>query len=118
MSRPSPTPALLLGAALLAGCSATPTMPEPPAYGAIGTPQLFDGMGPHARPVTTDSAEAQAYFDQGLNWLYAFNHDEAVRSFTRAAEIDPGCAMAWSGHVNRINVIQTADDIPGVFSYR
>jgi tetratricopeptide (TPR) repeat protein len=88
---------LLSSAVLLAGCSATPTMPEPPAYGAIGTPQLFDGMGPHARPVTTDSAEAQAYFDQGLNWLYAFNHDEAVRSFTRAAEIDPGCAMAWWG---------------------
>jgi len=69
----------------------------PPAYGTVGSPQLFEGMGPHARTVTTNSAEAQRYFDQGLNWLFAFNHDEAVRSFTRAAELDPDCAMAWWG---------------------
>ena len=36
-------------------------------------------------------------FDQGLTWLYAFNHDEAIRSFLRAAELDPKCAMAWWG---------------------
>jgi tetratricopeptide (TPR) repeat protein len=58
---------------------------------------VFEGMGPHRRPVTTDSELAQLYFDQGLTWAYAFNHDEAVRSFTRATELDPGCAMAWWG---------------------
>jgi tetratricopeptide (TPR) repeat protein len=59
--------------------------------------QIFDGMGPHRRAITTDSAEAQRYFDQGLTWMYAFNHDEAIRSFTRAAELDGDCAMAWWG---------------------
>ena len=57
----------------------------------------FEGMGPHTRKVTTASPEAQAFFDQGLNFLYAFNHDEAIRSFERAASFDPGCAMAWWG---------------------
>ncbi len=68
-----------------------------PAYGAWGEAQYFDGMGPYTRSVTTNSAEAQRYFNQGLNWLYAFNHDEAVLAFTRAAELDPDCAMAWWG---------------------
>ncbi|RJP35093.1 MAG: tetratricopeptide repeat protein [Phycisphaerales bacterium] len=59
--------------------------------------QLFDHMGPYARTVSTGSAEAQRYFEQGLTWYYAFNHDEAIRSFRRAAELDPDCAMAWWG---------------------
>ena len=59
--------------------------------------QIFDNLGSLRRAVTTDSPEAQVYFDQGLTWVYAFNHDEAIRSFTRAAELDPRCAMAWWG---------------------
>ena len=47
--------------------------------------------------MTTASAEAQRYFDQGLKFLYAFNHDEAIRSFRQAATLDPACAMAWWG---------------------
>lgn len=58
---------------------------------------LYDGLGGFTRKVTTSSAEAQRYFDQGLAFLYAFNHDEAIRSFRRAAELDPGCTMAWWG---------------------
>lgn len=81
---------------LLAACATAPA-PEPPAYGVGGKPQLFDGMGSHTRPVTTRSAQAQRFFDQGLDWVYSFNHDEAVRSFTRTAELDPSCAMAWWG---------------------
>ena len=49
------------------------------------------------RPITTKSAEAQQYFDQGLTLVYAFNHDEAIRSFKQAAKLDPDCAMAWWG---------------------
>jgi len=67
------------------------------AYGVGGEPQLFDNLGQYTRDITTNSAQAQRYFNQGLSWLYGFNHDEAVRSFTRAAELDPGCAMAWWG---------------------
>jgi tetratricopeptide (TPR) repeat protein len=58
---------------------------------------LFDGLGDHSRRVTTSSAKAQRYFDQGLAFLYAFNHDEALRSFRRATELDPSCAMAFWG---------------------
>ena len=58
---------------------------------------LFEGRGGFSRPVTTASAEAQRYFDQGLAFMYAFNHDEAIRSFRRAAELDPTCGMAFWG---------------------
>jgi tetratricopeptide (TPR) repeat protein len=58
---------------------------------------LFSGLGVHHRTVTTVFPEAQRYFDQGLNFLYAFNHDEAIRSFQKAGELDPSCAMAWWG---------------------
>ncbi|MEM6257411.1 MAG: hypothetical protein AAGI37_03760 [Planctomycetota bacterium] len=86
---------------LLAGCATTDEPIVRPdaqsAYGVGGKAQLFPDMGPYTRPVTTGSARAQRYFDQGLKWIYGFNHDEAVRSFTKAAEYDPGCAMAWWG---------------------
>jgi tetratricopeptide (TPR) repeat protein len=58
---------------------------------------FFEGLGQHGRTVTTGSAEAQRYFNQGLCFLFAFNHDEAIRSFRAAAELDPACAMAWWG---------------------
>lgn len=83
--------------ALLAACASTGGESDAPAYGARGKPQLFDGLGPHERQVTTNSPEARRWFDQGLAWVYSFNHDEAVRSFTAAAALDPGCAMAWWG---------------------
>lgn len=67
-----------------------------PAYGG-GKAQLFEGMGPYMRDITTESEEAAKYFNQGLNWAYGFNHGEAVRSFTKVTELDPDCAIAWWG---------------------
>jgi len=58
---------------------------------------LLDDMGEHARVITTDSSKAQRYFDQGLKLTFGFNHDEAIRSFTRAGEIDPDAPMPWWG---------------------
>src|SRR5690348_6080492 len=55
------------------------------------------GLGNWHQPVSTKNAKAQAFFDQGLRLIYAFNHDEAARSFQRAAELDPKCAMAYWG---------------------
>jgi hypothetical protein len=49
---------------------------------------LFEGLGDAHRPITTSSTEAQRYFDQGLRLLWAFNHDEATRSFAKAAALD------------------------------
>ncbi|MFD4510775.1 tetratricopeptide repeat protein [Streptomyces sp. NPDC058457] len=51
-------------------------------------------LGSHSRRVTTSSPEAQTWFDRGLNWTYAFNHEEAVRCFEAAGAADPDCAMA------------------------
>jgi tetratricopeptide (TPR) repeat protein len=55
------------------------------------------GLGDINHPVTTKDPEAQKFFNQGLNYLYGFNHDEAIRSFKRAAAIDPQLAMAYWG---------------------
>ena len=59
--------------------------------------QLFDGLGKFHRTVTTSSSEAQAYFDQGMRLLWAFNHDESSRSFAQAARLDPSCSMCFWG---------------------
>ena len=58
---------------------------------------LYDGLGSHSRKITTDSPEAQRYFDQGLGFLHGFNHRAAIRAFQQAAELDPKCAMAHWG---------------------
>jgi tetratricopeptide (TPR) repeat protein len=71
-------------------------IPETVAGWAAGA-QLFAGLGQVHRRVSTTSPAAQAYFDQGLAWLWAFNHDEATRSFARAATLDPGCALCFWG---------------------
>lgn len=57
----------------------------------------YDDLGTHHRSVTTRSNEAQRLFDAGLVLASAFNHDEAIRAFTRATELDPECAAAWWG---------------------
>ena len=59
--------------------------------------RLFGGLGDFHRVVSTNSPQAQAYFDQGMRFLWAFNHDEATRSFAKAAELDAQCAMCWWG---------------------
>ncbi|HEY3973730.1 MAG TPA: hypothetical protein VGM18_12045 [Candidatus Sulfotelmatobacter sp.] len=58
---------------------------------------LVSGLGDLHHPVSTHNAEAQQFFDQGLRFIYAFNHDEAARSFQHAAELDPKLAIAYWG---------------------
>jgi tetratricopeptide (TPR) repeat protein len=58
---------------------------------------LMQGLSDQHHPVSTKNAEAQQFFDQGLRLIYAFNHDEAARSFQHAAELDPKLAMAYWG---------------------
>jgi hypothetical protein len=72
----------LAAVAALPACSSSSAEEEAPASaGAL----LYEGFGNYARPITTSSPEAQQWFDQGLQLLYGFNHDEAIRSFARAA---------------------------------
>ena len=108
--------ALLLG---LLGCSkSSPPVPTNPvnslaeAAPALGShmahfpttipdwargAMLFDNLGHTHRAITTSSAEAQAYVDQGIRLIWAFNHDEATRSFAKAAELDSNCASCFWG---------------------
>jgi tetratricopeptide (TPR) repeat protein len=58
---------------------------------------LYDGLGSYSRKITTDSPEAQRYFNQGLAFVHGFNHAAAIRAFQQAAEFDPECAMAHWG---------------------
>jgi len=76
--------------------SHAPATPETLAGWAKGA-QLFDGLGTFHRKITTRSPLAQKYFDQGMRLLWAFNHDEATRSFAKAAKIDPSCASCYWG---------------------
>jgi len=90
---PGPALAPPAPAAAMAGMEATPTTLADWARGA----QLFDGLGSFHRGISTRSPEAQQYFDQGMRLLWAFNHDESTRSFARAAELDPDCAICLWG---------------------
>jgi tetratricopeptide (TPR) repeat protein len=58
---------------------------------------LMTGVGNAHHPVSTSNPDAQKFFDQGLRLIYAFNHDEAARSFERAADLDAKLAIAYWG---------------------
>lgn len=83
---------LLTTAVAIAIAACTPA--DPPVE--ITTP-LFDGTGPYTRSVATSSPDAQRYVDQGFAFLFAFNHDEATRSFEQALAFDSTCSMAYYG---------------------
>ena len=67
------------------------------AFGAENPVRLYKGLGPWTHPITTTNPEAQKYFDQGLTLTYGFNRYEALRSFRKAAELDPTAAMTYWG---------------------
>jgi tetratricopeptide (TPR) repeat protein len=90
---------LALGISTLAPCEAAFAREhaEHAVPAKAKTAVLMAGYGNWHHPVSTKNAQAQAFFDQGLRQIYAFNHDEAMRSFARASELDPKLAMAFWG---------------------
>src|SRR5262245_30024063 len=60
-------------------------------------PSLLTDWGRHHHPLRTSVPAAQQFFDQGMSLVFAFNHEEATRSFQRAAELDPMAAMPHWG---------------------
>jgi tetratricopeptide (TPR) repeat protein len=60
-------------------------------------PALVSNLGSYHRPISSKSKKAQAYFDQGLRLLYAFNHEESQAAFEEAARLDPSCAICFWG---------------------
>lgn len=77
-----------LARVLLARADPAATAPEVP---------LFEDLGGYSYPVTTTSAKAQRYFDQGLRLTYAFNHPEALHAYRAAQRADPACALCFWG---------------------
>jgi len=110
---------------ILLALLAAPWVPRPlvgqsaraaPTTADDSVPLLTDVLGPYARSVTTTSAEAQAYFNQGLQLMFAFTPSDARRSFHQAALIDPSCAMCWWGEAWALgpflNGAMRGDDAP------
>ena len=93
--------AWILGATLILTLTACTTQPEGTRSGhshptADGRPVLYDSLGNYSYRITTASPQAQRWFDQGLRFVYAFNHHEAQKAFREAARLDPACAMcSW-----------------------
>jgi len=85
--------------ALLAFAGAGPSFAHDvtPATAPTSAVALDPGLGPLRHPVSTRSHQAQAYFDQGMKLVFAFNHEAAIKSFERAFELDPKLAMAQWG---------------------
>ena len=97
--------ALVLVAAVGAsGLSASGQQPVTEASPVTPQAPLLTGLGSLHMPVTTKDARAQAFFDQGLRLLYAFNHAEARRAFQEAARLDAQLAMAHWGEAMTLAV--------------
>src|SRR5258707_13574323 len=90
---------LIIALALLVSATASAQQPDTNMKMAAAEKPVTirTGLGSLHHPVSTTKPEAQRFFDQGLSLVFAFNHDEAIRSFKRAAELDPQMAMAWWG---------------------
>ena len=73
------------------------SIPQPSRDEDASLPPLFDGLGSLGMRVSTDSVEAQAYFNQGLRLAFAFNHAEARRAFQAAQHFDADCGMCYWG---------------------
>ena len=108
---------------LLVLAFATMLRAQEPAANIAGAPRdsiaLWDGLGDHHHPITTRSALSQRYFDQGLRFVYAFDHPDAIRSFRLAQRIDPTCAMCSWGEALALgpNINVAMDSASGVAAH-
>jgi tetratricopeptide (TPR) repeat protein len=72
------------------------------------TMPLYDvALGDFEYDISSNVEEAQAYFNQGFQMMYAFTKVDAARSFREAQKADPNCAIcywgeawAWSSYLN------------------
>ena len=98
--------AVMVGALGLSPIAAQegPELPEPYREPIPYQPAV---LGPYSFPISSESAEAQQFFDQGMQLMYAFAKVDAVRSFRAAWAEDPDCAIcfwgeawAWGSYLN------------------
>ena len=78
------------------------------------------GLGTFTRPISSSSKEAQAFFDQGFQMMYAFAKPEAVRSFRESWKRDPNCAICYWGEAwawgSYLNAPMTAQEAPHAYT--
>ena len=87
---------LLFAFTLLVIAPASAHDAAPAADGAVSG-ALDTGLSRLHHHVSTRNPKAQAYFDQGMRLVFAFNHAAAIESFRRALALDPNLAMAHWG---------------------
>src|SRR6187402_932465 len=74
-----------------------PVAAAPAPAASLPGATLLEGLGSHHFEISSRVPEVARWFDQGLMLSYGFNHDAAERSFLRATQLDPNCAMCWWG---------------------
>jgi tetratricopeptide (TPR) repeat protein len=78
------------------------------------------GLGTFTRPISSANKEAQAFFNQGFQMMYAFAKPEAVRSFREAWKRDPNCAICYWGEAwawgSYLNAPMTAQEAPHAYT--
>src|SRR6187399_2638898 len=78
------------------------------------------GLGPFARPISSTNAEAQKYFNQGFQMMYAFAKAEAVRSFRESWKRDAECAICYWGEAwawgSYLNSPMNAEEAPYAYA--
>src|SRR5690242_2048592 len=89
--------AAVLLASAIPGYGAESTAPPESPKSPSSTVPLYTDLGSHHKSISTKVPATQQYFDQGLRFVYGFNHAEAIRSFKHAAELDSACAMCYWG---------------------
>lgn len=113
------TVGLILASCIVGLAAAQHGHTELDVNGAAGTVPLFEGLGDYTLPITTTSTLAQRYFDQGLMFVYGFDHFEAARSYRAAIEHDERCAMCHWGLAlalgPHINAAMDPDAVPEAF---
>jgi hypothetical protein len=97
--------------------AATPT--DPPSF-AEPMPLHTVSLGSFTRPISSTNREAQAYFDQGFQMMYAFAKEDAARSFREAQKRDPRCAICYWGEAwawgSYLNGPMTVDEAPRAYA--
>jgi len=112
----------------LVACIASPVAQSPQAapprtiYERYSQPiQIFSsGLGTFSRPISSTNRDAQAYFNQGFQMMYAFAKAEAVRSFREAWKRDPDCAICYWGEAwawgSYLNGPMSAEESPHAYA--
>ena len=94
--------------------------PSLPESFAEPIPLYRAALGEFTRPISSSEAEAQAYFDQGFQMMYAFTKVDAARSFREAQARDPNCAICYWGEAwawgSYLNGPMRRDEAPHAFA--